>query len=44
MYAPLYELAWPNGVGPRVAEAGLGLIPFYYNTYTRPYEDMRLKE
>jgi len=42
MYAPLYELVWPNGVGPRVAEAGLGLIPFYY--YTGPYEDIRLKE
>ncbi len=42
MYAPLYELVWPNGVGPRVAESGLGLIPFYY--YTGPYEDMRLKE
>jgi peptide/nickel transport system substrate-binding protein len=42
MYAPLYELAWPNGVGPRVAESGFGLIPFYY--YTGPYEDLRLKE
>jgi peptide/nickel transport system substrate-binding protein len=42
MYAPLYELVWPNGVGPRVAESGFGLIPFYY--YTGPYEDIRLKE
>jgi peptide/nickel transport system substrate-binding protein len=42
MYAPLYELVWPNGVGPRVAESGFGLIPFYY--YTGPYEDLRLKE
>ena len=42
MYAPLYELVWPNGVGPRVAESGFGLIPFYY--YTGPYEDMRLKQ
>jgi peptide/nickel transport system substrate-binding protein len=42
MYAPLYELVWPNGVGPRVTESGLGLIPFYY--YTGPYEDLRLKE
>src|SRR5215472_5179021 len=42
MYAPLYELAWPNGVGPRVAESGFGLIPFYY--YTGPYEDIRLRE
>jgi len=42
MYAPLYELVWPNGVGPRVAEAGFGLIPHFY--YTGPYEDIRLKE
>ena len=42
MYAPLYELVWPNGVGPRVAESGFGLIPFYY--YTGPYEDIRLRE
>jgi peptide/nickel transport system substrate-binding protein len=42
MYAPLYELVWPNGVGPRVAESGFGLIPFYY--YTGPYENIRLKE
>jgi peptide/nickel transport system substrate-binding protein len=42
MYAALYELVWPNGVGPRVAESGFGLIPFYY--YTGPYEDIRLKE
>jgi hypothetical protein len=42
MYAPLYELVWPNGVGPRVAESGFGLIPVYY--YTGPYEDIRLKE
>ena len=42
MYAPLYELVWPNGVGPRVAEAGFGLIPHFY--YTGPYEDIRLRE
>jgi peptide/nickel transport system substrate-binding protein len=42
MYAPLYELVWPNGVGPRVAESGFGLIPHFY--YTGPYEDLRLKE
>jgi hypothetical protein len=41
MYAPLYELVWPNGVGPRVAQSGFGLIPFYY--YTGPYEDIQLK-
>jgi peptide/nickel transport system substrate-binding protein len=42
MYAPLYELVWPNGVGPRVAEAGFGLIPHFF--YTGPYENIRLKE
>ena len=42
MYAPLYELVWPNGVGARMAEAGFGLIPHFY--YTGPYEEMRLKE
>jgi len=42
MYGPLFELGWPNGVGPRVAESGFGLIPLFY--YTGPYEDIRLKE
>lgn len=41
MYAPLYELVWPNGVGPRVAESGFGLILHYFDT--GPYEDIRLK-
>ena len=27
MYAPLYELVWPNGVGPRVAEVRLRADP-----------------
>ncbi len=42
LYAPLYELVWPNGVGPRVAEAGFGLIPHFF--YTGPYEEIRLRE
>src|SRR5215468_8377379 len=42
MYAPLYELVWPNGVGPRVAEAGFGLIPHFF--YTGPNEELRLRE
>jgi len=29
MYAPIWELGWLNGVGPRVAEPGLGLIPMH---------------
>jgi peptide/nickel transport system substrate-binding protein len=41
MYAPIWELGWLNGVGPRVAEAGLGLIGMH--AYSAPYEDLRLK-
>jgi peptide/nickel transport system substrate-binding protein len=41
MYAPIWELGWLNGVGPRVAESGLGLIPMH--AYSAPYEDLRLK-
>jgi peptide/nickel transport system substrate-binding protein len=41
MYAPIWELGWLNGVGPRVAEAGLGLIPMH--AYSAPYEDVKLK-
>jgi peptide/nickel transport system substrate-binding protein len=41
LYAPIWwQLAFLNGVGPRVAESGLGLIPGY--TYSAPYEDMKL--
>jgi len=40
MYAPIWELAFLNGVGPRVAESGLGLIPGH--AYSAPYEDLRL--
>jgi peptide/nickel transport system substrate-binding protein len=41
MFAPIWELAFLNGVGPRVEEAGLGLIP--NQPYSSPYEDLRLK-
>ena len=40
MYAPIWELGFLNGVGPRVAESGLGLIPGH--AYSAPYEDVRL--
>jgi hypothetical protein len=30
-----------NGVGPRVEEAGLGLIE--HHPYSSPYEDLKLK-
>jgi peptide/nickel transport system substrate-binding protein len=39
--APIWQLAFINGFGPRVAESGLGLIPSY--TYSAPYEDVALK-
>ena len=42
MYAPIWELGWLNGVGPRVAESGLGLIPMH--AYSAPYEDVKLKK
>ena len=41
MFAPLFEPAFLNGFGPRVAESGLGLIT--YHGYSAPYEDLKLK-
>jgi peptide/nickel transport system substrate-binding protein len=41
MFLPLLEPAFLNGVGPRVAESGLGLISSYL--YSAPYEDLKLK-
>jgi peptide/nickel transport system substrate-binding protein len=41
MHAPLFEPAFLNGYGPRVAESGLGLIT--YHGYSAPYEDVKLK-
>jgi peptide/nickel transport system substrate-binding protein len=41
MYIPLFETAFLNGVGPRVAESGLGLINQL--NYSAPYEDVKLK-
>jgi peptide/nickel transport system substrate-binding protein len=40
--APIWQLAFINGFGPRVAESGLGLIPTY--AYSAPYEDVALKK
>ena len=42
MFAPIWELAFLNGVGPRVEESGLGLIAGY--AYSAPYEDLKLKD
>jgi len=41
MHAPLYELGPLAGIGPRVAEAGVGLVPGF--PYSAPFEDLRLK-
>jgi peptide/nickel transport system substrate-binding protein len=41
VYAPIWELAFLNGVGPRVEESGLGLIAGH--AYSAPYEDLRIK-
>jgi peptide/nickel transport system substrate-binding protein len=41
MYAPIWELAFLNGHGPRVAESGLTLIASH--PYSSPYEDLKLK-
>ena len=42
MYAPIWQLAFINGHGPRVGESGFGLIPGF--AYTAPYEDITLKQ
>jgi peptide/nickel transport system substrate-binding protein len=41
MVLPIWQLALLQGVGPRVAESGLGLIADY--PWSAPYEDLRLK-
>jgi peptide/nickel transport system substrate-binding protein len=41
MTAPIWELAFINGHGPRVAESGLTLITNH--AYSSPYEDLKLK-
>jgi len=40
IYAPVWQQAFLSGIGPRVKESGLGLIPSY--TYSGPYEDLTL--
>src|SRR5439155_25476489 len=42
MHAPLLERAALHGVGPRVEEPAVGLIPLYLST--APYEEMRLQK
>ena len=41
VFAPIWQLAFLNGVGPRVGESGFGLIARF--PYTSPYEDITLR-
>src|SRR5207249_11784381 len=41
IYAPIWLLAFINGVGPRVGESGFGLTAGF--AYTAPYEDITLR-
>jgi peptide/nickel transport system substrate-binding protein len=41
MFAPIWQLAFINGVGPRVAESSFGRIPGF--PYTAPYDELALK-
>src|SRR5690349_3621356 len=41
IYAPIWLLGFLNGVGPRVAESGFGLLPGYAST--APYEDITIQ-
>ncbi len=41
IYAPIWQLAFINGVGPRVGESGFARIPRF--PYTAPYEDLTVK-
>jgi len=41
LVAPIWQNVPLNGVGPRVEESGIGLVPGYI--FSAPYEDVRLK-
>jgi peptide/nickel transport system substrate-binding protein len=41
IFAPIWQLAFINGIGPRVGESAFGLIAGF--PYTAPYEDITLK-
>ena len=41
IYAPIWQLAFINGIGPRVRESAFGLIARF--RYTAPYEYITLK-
>jgi len=41
VFAPLWVVAGLSGVGPRVEEPGIGVVPGY--AFSAPYEDVKLK-
>jgi peptide/nickel transport system substrate-binding protein len=41
IYAPVWQLAFINGIGPRVGQSTFGLIPGF--VYTAPFEDITIK-
>ena len=41
IYAPIWQLAFISGVGPKVGQSGFGLIKGF--VYTAPYEELTLK-
>ena len=41
IFAPIWQLAFISGVGPRVDQPGFGLIKGF--VYTAPYEELTLK-
>ena len=41
IYAPIWQLVFINGIGPRVAESGFGRIELF--PYTAPYEDITIQ-
>jgi len=41
IYAPIWQLAFINGIGPRVGESGFGQIARF--PYTAPYEEITIK-
>jgi peptide/nickel transport system substrate-binding protein len=42
VYAPIWQLAFINGLGKRVGESALGLIRGH--AYSAPYEDVTIKQ
>ena len=41
IFAPIWQLGFLNGVGPRVGESGFDRIPGF--AYTAPFEDLTIK-